>query len=59
MTAPLSRSAPVTLSYVYPIQNDLQICDTCLTLGDVNGDSRPDLVMRNGAKISVLISASR
>lgn len=52
-------AAPVTLSYQYPVAGDLQICDTCLSLGDVNGDSRPDLVLRNGGKISVLINGSR
>ena len=48
---------PVTLSYQYP--TGVQSCDGCLSLGDVSGDSRPDLVLRNGSKISVLISASR
>lgn len=48
---------PVTLSYQYPMGQ--QVCDTCLSLGDISGDGRTDLVLRNGNKISVLISASR
>ena len=48
---------PVTLYYQYP--TGVQTCDGCLSLGDVSGDSRSDVVLRNGNKISVLISASR
>ena len=48
---------PLTLSYQYA--TGVQTCDGCLSLGDVSGDSRPDVVLRNGTKISVLISASR
>jgi hypothetical protein len=48
---------PVTVSYQYP--TGLQVCDTCLSFGDVSGDGKTDIVLRNGNKVSVLISGSR
>ena len=52
---------PITATYAYPsnVPNPLPMCDNCLSLGDVNGDSKPDVVLRNGGRISVLVSASR
>ena len=51
-------TAPVTLSYQYPA-SDLSICDGCVSLGDLNGDGKLDLVLHNnGSKISVLLNAS-
>ena len=54
-TGPVAE--PLTLSYQYPTGQ--QTCDGCLSLGDISGDGRTDLVLRNGNKVSVLISASR
>lgn len=36
----------------------LTICDSCLSLGDLSGDGRPDIAIRNGSKLSVLLSVA-
>jgi hypothetical protein len=52
---------PTLASYAYPnnVASPLQMCDGCLSLGDVNGDRKPDLVLRSGTSFSVVMSASR
>lgn len=47
---------PASASYQYP--TGLQTCDGCTSIGDVSGDGRPDVVVRNGTRISVFLNMS-
>lgn len=47
---------PISTSYQYPM--GLTTCDGCFAVGDVSGDGRPDVVLRNGTRIGVLLNAS-
>ena len=48
--------APSFLSYSY--SSGLDICDGCLSAGDISGDGKPDLVLRNNNQISVLLNSA-
>ena len=51
-----SVDLPLSTSYQYPM--GLTTCDGCFSVGDISGDGRPDVVLRSGTRIGVLLNAS-
>lgn len=48
---------PLSTSYQYPM--GLTTCDGCFAISDISGDGKPDVVLRSGTRISVLLNASQ
>lgn len=54
-------SQPTVASYEFPMGNGttgLTVSDNGFAVGDVTGDGLPDVVLRNGTQVSVLVNAS-